>query len=266
MARAVYGISPGSEVMAKSEQAARKSVALDPTLAEGHTALAAWYLCFAWDPKNALAEADRAIALNPHYSPVRFLRTRALIALGRNEEAIQDNKIFMELDPLVFGWSTGEVYLLLGQVDKATSELEARVRQQPDDSFTHFTLAECYWLQKNWNGYMQETLKNFQTGGEPFDAASLTKASETSGQTATTRWVINYLLARSRGKFTSSWDIANEYAYLGDREQTLKYLEKSYEEHYPFLILLENEPFLNFLHSDPRYQALVRKVRTSFTQ
>jgi hypothetical protein len=40
----------------------------------------------------------------------------------------------------------------------------------------------------------------------------------------------------------------------------MKYLEASYREHDPDLIFIQADPLFDFLHSDPRYRALVKKM------
>jgi hypothetical protein len=48
-------------------------------------------------------------------------------------------------------------------------------------------------------------------------------------------------------------------ARLGDKDQTLKFLEQAYGERTPWLIMIRNEPIFDLVHSDPRYQVLVGK-------
>jgi hypothetical protein len=48
--------------------------------------------------------------------------------------------------------------------------------------------------------------------------------------------------------------------YTSDKDETLKYLEAAYREHNPSLINLQYEAIVDFLHDDPRYQALVKKL------
>ena len=45
------------------------------------------------------------------------------------------------------------------------------------------------------------------------------------------------------------------------REETLQLLENAYRERSPRLVFLQNEPDFDFLHSDPRYQAIVGKMQ-----
>jgi hypothetical protein len=48
--------------------------------------------------------------------------------------------------------------------------------------------------------------------------------------------------------------------YTSDKDETLKYLEAAYREHNPSLINLQYEAIVDFLHDDPRYRALVKKL------
>ena len=84
--RAVYSLGPGSDAMTKMESAVRKAIELDDSSGEAHNSLSGWYFFFAWNPQRALAEADRALALN--FTQAHFLRAHALIALHRTDEAI----------------------------------------------------------------------------------------------------------------------------------------------------------------------------------
>jgi hypothetical protein len=52
------------------------------------------------------------------------------------------------------------------------------------------------------------------------------------------------------------------YAYLGlgDKDQALTFLERAYEEQDPGLFTLKVSPLLDPLRSEPRFQALMRRV------
>jgi hypothetical protein len=57
-----------------------------------------------------------------------------------------------------------------------------------------------------------------------------------------------------------AWNIAAIYAGLDEREQALDWLEKAYEEQYPLLLHINVDPQLDDLRSEPRFQALLRKM------
>jgi TolB-like protein/DNA-binding winged helix-turn-helix (wHTH) protein len=258
--RAVYGLGPGPDAMTKMESAAWKAVELDNSSAEAHNSLSAWYFFFAWDPQRALAEADRALALNSRLTQSHFLRAHALIALHRTDEAIQEEKRFVELDPFVFPWALGLAYLNLGQIDNAIAELRVRTQVQPNDFFSHYALAEAYWLKGMWPDFALQIEKEIALTESPEKAAEIHQAYERGSYNAVSRKRLEFLEARSRKMYTSPIDFAYQYAFLNDKEQTLKSLEDSFRERSPGMAFLQNEPLFNFLHDDPRYKALVKKM------
>ena len=58
------------DVKAQAEEAAKKALAIDPNLAEAHTALGQTREVIHFDYKGAEREYRRAIELNPKYAPV----------------------------------------------------------------------------------------------------------------------------------------------------------------------------------------------------
>ena len=55
--------------------------------------------------------------------------------------------------------------------------------------------------------------------------------------------------------------MALQTAQLGQREETLSLLEEGYRQHSPQLLSdVQSDPAYDFLHSDPRYRALIKNV------
>ena len=87
-------------------------------------------------------------------------------------------------------------------------------------------------------------------------------AFERGGSKAVDHWRLDDLKARTG--YVSPIEYARAYAMLGDKDETMKYLEESYRTRAPWLIMVQNEPAFEFLHSDPRYHALVKKIGLQF--
>jgi hypothetical protein len=60
--------------------------------------------------------------------------------------------------------------------------------------------------------------------------------------------------------YTSPFDFAYQYAFLNDKEQTLKSLEDSFRDRSPGMAFLQNEPLFSFVHDHRRYKALLKKM------
>ena len=57
--------------------------------------------------------------------------------------------------------------------------------------------------------------------------------------------------------------IAGVYAVLGEKEEAIDWLEKAYDEQFGYLAGFPSDPRFEFenLRNEPRYQALVEKIR-----
>ena len=60
-------------------------------------------------------------------------------------------------------------------------------------------------------------------------------------------------------RVTDYW-VADAYAYTGGKNLAFQYLEKTYDQRSPDLILLKADPLLASLRTDSRYKALLRKM------
>src|SRR5262245_59298592 len=61
-------------------------------------------------------------------------------------------------------------------------------------------------------------------------------------------------------EYVSPTELAAVYARLKDTESAIALLQKAYVDHDLQLQILAIEPFFNYLHSDNRYQELLRRV------
>lgn len=75
------------------------------------------------------------------------------------------------------------------------------------------------------------------------------------------QWLLDDLKADSkRSGYLPPFEMARRYAFLGDKANTLKFLELSYQEHYPWTVMVQGQPMFDFVHAEPRYQALIKKI------
>ena len=75
--------------MARARAAALKALALDPSLAEAHAALALIVQNHDWDWQTAEREFRQAIALNPNYATAHHWYAEHLMWRGRFDEALR---------------------------------------------------------------------------------------------------------------------------------------------------------------------------------
>jgi TolB-like protein/DNA-binding winged helix-turn-helix (wHTH) protein len=258
--QAAGGDMPPQEAFPEAWKNARKAVELDDSLPEGHLSLAAFYLFDSWNWPRAEEESRHAIELNPNYAHAHHVHSYALLVMNRDDEALQEQKRADEIDPFERPWALGRLYIYLRQYDAAVNDLRARVEVQPQEDGVHFYLSEAYWLKGMWKESEEELETGNRVGGDPKLAEAEHQAFEKNGEKGAEEFGVSVIKARARKQYVSPCDIAFAYAFLGDKEETLKFLEAAYQERSPGLVFLQKQPVFDFLHSDERYRAIVKNI------
>jgi TolB-like protein/DNA-binding winged helix-turn-helix (wHTH) protein len=248
------------EVMGKAEAASRKSIELDDSLAEAHNTMAAWYFFFGWDLNRAEGEAARAVTLNPNLAEARHLHAHTLAALGRTEEAVEEQKRASEIDPFARPSAMGYAYIHVRQFDAAIADLRLRAQAVPGDVLVHERLSDAYRFKGMTNESARELTEAVRLRIGEKAAGAVRQAYKRGGERAMDEWLLKNDITWARQEYVSPWLLAGRYARLGRKEETLKFLEAAYREHSPMLVWLQNEPIFDFLHSDEQYRALVKKI------
>jgi len=244
------------EAITKGGQEARQAVALDDSDGDAHHSMAAFQFFLGWNLEAAERESARAIALNPHYSESHHLRAYILSALQRNEEAVQEDRKSMEIDPRIRPWALGYALIRARQYDAGIAELLSRAEVQSEDAIIHEFLSDLYW----YKGMVAESVHELAKAYAPKSAAELEAAFKKGGGRAVSEWQLAHWKKVHPDEFAPPLFFATRYARLGRKDEALRYLEKAYDEHVPWLILIQSEPDFDSLHSDPRYQAIVKKL------
>jgi predicted Zn-dependent protease len=94
-----------------------------------------------------------------------------------------------------------------------------------------------------------------------WSTAVLGMAYAAGGKRAEAEKLLAELNAKASRGWVPSFAFAEIYAGMHDKLHTLDALEKAYEERSWFLTYLNTAPEFDFLRSEPRFQALVRKMK-----
>ncbi len=114
---------------------AQRASALDPSDSLSHWILGIVYL----QEKQfdqAMAEYERALALNPNDVDFRMEMAEALVFVGRYEESIELMKRTMRLNPIYpdwYLWDLGWAYYLMGRYEEALAEMK-RMKEVPNNA------------------------------------------------------------------------------------------------------------------------------------
>jgi tetratricopeptide (TPR) repeat protein len=246
--------------MPQAEYAARKALELDDLAAEAHNSMALVQLFYRWNWAAAERESARALELNPSLEEAHFVRSYVLRPLNRLDEALQEEKRAMELDP--FSEPEALVYILtrMRQFDAALNEARIRSDAQPNNAGLHEVLSEAYFVKGMEKESEAESERALELAGEKDQLAQQVQIYRRGGSRAVLEWTAEELKHKAAKQYVSPINLAGAYAQLGRREETIRYLEKSCQEREPHVVFLQSDPTYDFLHSDPRYRAIVKKM------
>jgi tetratricopeptide (TPR) repeat protein len=126
-----------------AEELARRAVELDDEEPEAHVVLG---LVMMREHDRAMAEARRALALDPNLAWAHSLLGQALHYSGRSDDAIEPLNIAIRLDPNEdpFLHQLALAYFGLGRYEDAVVVLKRRIIRKPDTDMSRVLLAACY--------------------------------------------------------------------------------------------------------------------------
>jgi hypothetical protein len=98
------------------------------------------------------------------------------------------------------------------------------------------------------------------SGGSAVQRAALAHTYGEWGKTKEALQVLDELTELAKHKYIAPHFFSGIYIGLGENDQAIKYLEKSYEDHSHWLIYLHMDPSMDPLRNDPRFQNLQKLV------
>jgi len=252
-----------TEVLPKAKAAALKAVELDEGLADAHAVLGWVNFWYDWDFGAAENQFKRALVLDPRNADARSYYANLLSNLGRHREALAEAKLARELDPLNLRINAleGQCLVFAGQTDAGLDRLQKTVELDPNYQVAHNFAATGYIAKHMFTEAADEARKALRITPTNSNANSqLGYALALSGKVTEARVVVDELVKAREQRYVGASSIAAVFHGLGDREQTFTWLERAMQEHDSRLIFLKVDPKWNTLRSDPRFQALVRRV------
>ena len=239
-----------SDVPRQARDAAARAVELDSLSADAQMSYGVLLFRYDWRWADAERHLQRAIALNPSLVDAHRQLSRVLRSLGRFGEARAANLAAFRIDPgeRSRALSFGRISYFARDYERAIRE----TRESPDTTLPSYLT----WL------------------GEAYMQAGNLAAAESLLTRDTTQAALGILLAKTgrapraleilaRAERDREWtleEIAEVYVALGDHARALDRLEQAVAEHDPLVVDFLVRPALDPVRSEPRFQALMRKL------
>ena len=244
------------EAYAKSRAAVMEALRLDADNAQAHAALSRIARNYDYDLETARKEQELALTLAPH--DPRVLQGAAWLARidGDYAEAIRLFKEVEILDPV--SWriklDLGTSYFLSGRLAEAKSAYAEVLELLPIGNVVNFRLGAVMLVSGDLDDALLQMNKETQNGRRLAGRAMVLHAM---GDTSSAATELEKLIVLG-DRWT--YEIAQVHAYLGNLDESFRWLHRAIDRRDSSLSLMTGDPFLNNLRDDPRLDDVLERL------
>ena len=264
-----WGWIPQKEGFQKTKFLSLKALKLDPDCAEAHAVKGS---CHVWGERmfeEGRKEFLNALQINPNYPPVYQYYAQLLMITGPIEEARVFIDRALELEPYfwVIDNLNAWIYYFEKKYDKAIEACIVARDLNPDFIENNWLFFLNYARSGNGEKAMAElqSIVNKYPAGKKI-AAEIPEVYRKAGILGLFSWLTEINLTRplpALGMSGHPYFISWWYAILGNREQSIYWMEKNMESPnrvYEFFNLIATNPDFDILRGDPRFQKIIDEI------
>ncbi len=259
VARAGFDYMPAAEGFEAARRAATRAIELDPGDAAGHTALAKVHLLYDWDSTQAKGEIDAALALDSADSFALRVAGQIAETLGLNDEAIRYYERATAKDPLAAFtfYDLGSALHTMRRLPDAKAALQRAMDLGEGSGQARSELGLVLLDQGDYD----TALKQLEGADERSGAEGHAMIYFAMGRRAESDAAMRIAERLDRGH--DEFSLAEVRAFRGERDLAIAALDRAIAHHEIDCIGITTDPYMQPLHEDPRFRALVARVSPS---
>jgi TolB-like protein/thioredoxin-like negative regulator of GroEL len=261
LAEAYWSDQTGDESgLKRSAGDAERAIALAPGQADGYFARGYLRTLWLWNFPAARADFQKALDLDPNNAEALHGYALLLEAIGDVPGALASADKAIRLDPLRATWfsTRGMLWIAAHDLARAHDDFQRMLEIEPDSMRAVAQLVIVDLLA----GHPEQArarLENSQVADlGNWRAIAACFVQHSLGHEEESRAALEKVIAEA-ARF-GAFQIAEMYAWRGEKDQALTWLERAYAQRDGGLTRLKTDPLLDPVRSDPRYAALVRKM------
>jgi TolB-like protein len=238
-----------------------RAIELAPDLADAYSVRAFIRMRAYFDYEGARADLDRAAALDPSDSAIFRRRSFLMVALGDAEAAISTARRAVELSPLDAN-STDALAEALAAAHRPAEAREMWSRTlvlSPNfEEGLHATVGWSYLEE----GRLVDARRECSLGAGSFEQTCLAVVLAREGHVPQAREALDSV-GHFENRESLAYRVAQGYAAIGDADEALAWLERSYAARDFRLSDVASDLAFEGLRGDPRYKAFLRRMNPS---
>ena len=251
------GYRPRDEGLALARDAVDRALSYNPGLAAAWARLSLIQSRFEWDWAAAEASLQKALDLAPNDYRVLSAAGSLSGTLDRLDDALAYYRQILDKEPLelISLYNVAEVLLRQGRLDESEAAFRRLLELNPDDWGTHTQLAIILLMkgdsQEAWRELDLEVDPLQQEFGRILALSSLDRKDEAAEK------LDAYI---EKNQSWAAFPIAGVYAWQGDVDKAISWLERAIEQRDSSMTDILTEPLLTSLRDDPRWMGLLEQM------
>jgi TolB-like protein/tetratricopeptide (TPR) repeat protein len=246
------------DAFGNAKRLALRALQADPNDATAHVILAYVHLEYDWDWLAAEREVDVASAIarpNAWALNVAARLASAQAQWPRAERLVREALASDPLDPDGYATLGTWIYEREGRHADAEAPLRRALQITPTSGTTRYFLAVCLLMQGRLEEALSEAQRELPEDGKYHVSSEVLYAMHRKQES-------DDALKQAIKESESEWpvSIAKVYAFRGEHDQAMAWLERAYEFHDEDLYFIKFDPQLQSLEADPRYKAFLRRM------
>ncbi|MBZ5622412.1 MAG: tetratricopeptide repeat protein [Acidobacteriia bacterium] len=262
---AILGLVSPQQVAARGRAALEKALELDDSMGEAHAVMGSLRAFLDFDWRGAEHCFSEALARNPG-SPLVHSQYAAFVLMPtrRLERAEAEVGSTLELDPLSpdSHFLMALVYFFQGRCDRAQANIQIATEFGADTPSLEWLSGIIEAVQGRFDSAIarcENAVRRF--GGSPMVTGALGMLYGWAGRHDDARRLLAQLEQAARVTYVSPIYRAWVYAGLGENARAFEWLDRAVEGRDPHVLHLPVKPVYDKLRGDPRFAALLRKMR-----
>lgn len=260
----MYDLMAPREAFGKSKPAAERAVALDAELGEAYYALGTARTFFDWDFTAGKLAFRKAIALTPSLAVAHGALAVLLSALGRATEAMTEATRARALDPVsvLVAFTVASVFFNMHRCEETLDEIRRALEINPGFGPAWIILTHLHTRPGRYAEALDASERGLAvTHWAPRNLASAAMVLFAAGRRAEGDERLEELRSCATTRYVAPLAMAQILVARGDYSDALTWLERAVEERTPSLIFLNVSSIWDPLRSDPRFETLTIRRR-----
>jgi adenylate cyclase len=251
-----FGFMPPAIAFEKSRKAAERALKLDPNLTTAHLLLGEIHRLYDWDWPAAAREIEQARVLAPNDPEVLLASAVLPLTFSRWDEGLKFVNAALAQDPLnpVAYSDLSQIQLRRGRLDQADEAQRRVLAISPMETGGHYFLGLVLLARGEREAALAEMVEErddqMRLAGSAMAYFSLGRKVDSDATLA------QMIKSQNHRPFF----VASVYAFRGEPDEALKWLDTAYAQRETALLLLKGQIMFDKLEGDPRYKAFLKKM------